>query len=213
MKIDIFQDTVCPWCRIGKRHLELVLDDWDGEPVEVAYHSFFLDPTLPAEGKDFRSHLQAKIGGQVGTDQLFDVPRERGAAVGLVFNFDAIDRSPNTMLSHQLVAITPDELKTQMVDAVYAAYFEQGRDIGNIEVLLDIAEENGLSRTETQTRLEASEGRDVVLTDVALAQQLGISGVPFFVINDAYGFSGAQPPHMMRRVLEQVAAESVTVTD
>lgn len=212
MQIDVYQDTVCPWCRIGKRHLDLALETW-AEPVTVNYRSFFLNPDIPLEGYDFRPYMTAKGGGQIELEGFFSAPRERGEAVGLTFNFEDITRAPNTTLSHQLIAITPAADRAAMTDAIYAAYFENGRDIGELDVLVDIAAAQGLDPAETRARLEAGEGLDVVQADVATARQLGISGVPFFVINNKYGFSGAQPPQMIRNVLEQVAAESVTVAD
>jgi predicted DsbA family dithiol-disulfide isomerase len=212
MHIDVYQDTVCPWCRIGKRHLEMALEGYE-QPVSVAYHSFYLNPDIPPEGYDFAPYMKAKGGGQIELEGFFDAPRERGAAVGLTFNFEDITRAPNTTLSHQLIAITPDADRAAMTDAIYAAYFEHGHDIGELDVLLDIAEAQGLDRQTTREKLEAGEGLEDVQADVALARQLGISGVPFFVINGKYGFSGAQPPQMIRSVLEQVAAEDVTVAD
>jgi predicted DsbA family dithiol-disulfide isomerase len=212
MHIDVYQDTVCPWCRIGKRHLELALEGYE-QPVSVAYHSFYLNPDIPPEGYDFRPYMIAKGGGQIELEGFFDGPRERGAAVGLTFNFEDITRAPNTTLSHQLIAITPDADRAAMTDAIYAAYFEHGRDIGELAVLLDIAEGQGVDREMTREKLEAGAGLEDVEADVAMAQRLSISGVPFFVINGKYGFSGAQPPQMIRSVLEQVAAEDVTVAD
>lgn len=213
MQIDVYQDTVCPWCRIGKRNLELALQDWDGEPVEVNYHSFFLDPTIPPEGRDFRPFILAKGGGRMALQDFFDAPTARGQAVGLTFNFEDITRAPNTTLSHQLVAMTPENLKTPMIDAIYAAYFEHGQDIGDLEVLVEIAGAVGLDRDETRAALLAGDGLDQVEADLVAARQLGISGVPFFVINSQYGFSGAQPAQMIRRVLDQVAAESAVAAD
>src|SRR5690606_34328049 len=139
MQIDVFSDTVCPWCRIGKRHLELALADWTGEPVTVRYRSFFLDPNIPAEGRDFKAHMTAKGGGRIPLEQFFDTPRQRGAAVGLTFNFEDIEKAPNTMLSHRLAYLTPEARRGEMLDALYAAYFEHGRDIGDTETLIDIA--------------------------------------------------------------------------
>jgi predicted DsbA family dithiol-disulfide isomerase len=210
MQIDIFSDTVCPWCRIGKRHLELALAEWAAagaaEPVAVRYRSFFLDPTIPPEGRDFRAHMAAKGGGRIPLEQFFDAPRQRGAAVGLTFHFEAIERAPNTMLSHRLVYLASEDKRGALLDALYAAYFEHGRDIGDIEVLVDLAAAGGLEAEATRAALAGNAGAAEVLADVAFAQQVGISGVPFFIFNDKYAFSGAQPVEMMRRVLEQVAS-------
>ena len=208
MQIDLFSDTVCPWCRIGKRHLELALQEWDGEPAAVRYRSFFLDPTIPPEGRDFRGHMTAKGGGRVPLEQFFAAPRERGAAVGLTFNFEAIERAPNTMLSHRLAYLAPEATRGALLDALYAAYFEFGRDIGDAAVLADVAQAAGLDGPTIAAALVGDEGTAEVMADVAFAQQVGISGVPFFIFNGKYAFSGAQPVAMIRRVLAQAAAQS-----
>lgn len=204
MHIDVFSDTVCPWCRIGKRHLELALADWTAEPVTIRYRSFFLDPNVPAEGRDFKSHLLAKGGGRMTLDDFFAGPRQRGAAVGLRFNFEAIEKTPNTMLSHRLVYLTPEEKRDEVMDAIYAAYFEFGRDIGDAAVLVAIAEEVGLDGAAIGQAMAGAAATDDVLADIAFARQVGISGVPFFIFNDRYAFSGAQPPETIRAVMEQV---------
>lgn len=207
MKIDIFADTVCPWCRIGKRHLELALSEWQGQPVMVHYRSFFLDPTLPAAGRDFREHMLAKGGGRMGLEDFFAMPRQRGAAVGLTFNFEAIEKAPNTMLSHRLAYLAPEDRRGEILDTIYAAYFEHGRDIGDIDVLAGIAEGAGLDGTAIRAALAGEAGMAEVLADVEFARQAGISGVPFFVFNDKYAFSGAQLPQSILRVIEQVAED------
>ena len=209
MHIDLFSDTVCPWCRIGKRHLELALAEWareTAEPVTLRYRSFFLDPTTPPEGRDFRGHMTAKGGGRVPLEQFFAAPRERGAAVGLTFNFEAIEKAPNTLLSHRLVYITPEPQRGALLDALYAAYFEFGRDIGDRGVLVDVAAAVGLDAAETRTQLAGDTGAAEVMADVAFARQVGITGVPFFIFNERVAFSGAQPPDVILRVLRQAAA-------
>lgn len=208
MQIDIFSDTVCPWCRIGKRHLELALAEWAAagatEPVAVRYRSFFLDPTVPPEGRDFRAHMSAKGGGRIPLEQFFAAPRQRGAAVGLTFHFEAIERAPNTMLSHRLVYLAPEARRGELLDALYAAYFEHGRDISDVETLVELAAAVGLEPGATRAALAGNGGAPEVLADVAFANQVGISGVPFFIFNDKYAVSGAQPVAVMREVLERV---------
>lgn len=213
MQIDVFYDSVCPWCRIGKRHLDLALAAWDGEPATVHYRSFFLDPNIPAAGIDFKTNMLAKGGGRLSLADFFDAPTERGAAVGLTFDFDAIKLAPNTMLSHRLVTIVPADMQAAMLDAVYAAYFEHGQDIGDIDVLVDLAAGLGLEPHEIRAALLSDAGEDRVRADVAFAAQAGISSVPFFIFNDKYAFSGAQPPESIRRVLAQVAAEDPSPND
>lgn len=208
MHIQVFSDIVCPWCRIGKRHLELALADWaaeSAEPVSVTYRSFFLDPTIPPEGRDFRAHMSSKGGGRVPLEQFFGAPRERGAAVGLTFNFEQIDKAPNTLLAHRLVYLAPPAERGTLLDSLYSAYFEFGRDVGDVDTLADIATAAGQAKAATAL-LNSDAGTAEVLADVDFARQVGISGVPFFIVNDRLAFSGAQPPATILRVLRQAAS-------
>ncbi len=210
MQIDIFSDTVCPWCRIGKRHLELALADWSGEPVTIRHRSFFLDPDIPAEGYDFQAHMTAKGGGRMTPEDFFAMPRQRGKAVGLTFNFEDIAKAPNTMLSHRLIYLTPEAERGAMLDAIFAAYFEFGRDIGDPDVLAAIAGEQGQDAAAIRTALAGDAAEAQVLADVDFARQAGISSVPFFIFNDKYALSGAQPVEVMGRVLRQVAEKDLS---
>ena len=205
MRIDVFQDIACPWCRIGQRNLQLALEQWRGAPVEVYYHSFMLDPRIPVEGRDFQPYMQAKGGGRVPLERFFDAPRRMGGAVGLQFNFEQIGRAPNTVRAHQLIALAPDDRQAAVVEALYAAYFEHGRDIGDIETLVAIGAEHGMDPAWTRGELEQGGGRNEVLADVRWAQEVGITGVPFFIFDETYAVSGAQPPEVLLQVMRQVA--------
>ena len=203
MRIDVFHDTVCPWCRIGKRHLSLALEQWPGD-VDIYYRSFFLNPDIPAEGANFREYMHAKGGGRIPLEQFFAGPRDAGERVGLTFNFEAIVDAPNSTLSHELIALTPETAREAMIDAIYAAYFEHAQNIGDIDVLLNIAESHSLERATIQQRLNNGEARDTVLQDVGFARQAGISGVPMFVFDNMYALSGAQPPRVLLQAMQQV---------
>lgn len=209
MFINVYHDTVCPFCRIGKRNLEIALARWQGEPVEVSYRSFFLNSNVPPEGVDYEPYMREKVGG--GTKDLatlYEGPVRMGEAVGLRFNFEAIGKMPNTMLSHRLIAMAPESRRPAVVNAIYDAYFEQGRDIGDLDVLVDIAAANGMDAAVTRRRLESDEAQVTVEADFDFAKQVGISGVPFFIINGKYAFSGARPPELILEVLNRVVAES-----
>jgi predicted DsbA family dithiol-disulfide isomerase len=205
MRIDIFHDTVCPWCRIGKAHLKQALAEWDGEDVTIYYHTFFLNADIPEEGVNFREYMEARFNGRATLEQLFDGPTQAGQRAGLTFNFDKIERSPNTLLSHQLIALTPAEKQESVIDAIYAAYFEHGRDIGQLDELVKIAEEQGLDAESIRADLEAGKHRDTVLGDALQGSQIGVTGVPFFILNQRLAFSGAQPPAMILDAMRQAA--------
>lgn len=206
MQIDVFHDTVCPWCRIGKANLKLALKEWQGEPVTITYRTFFLNADIPSEGYDFKPYMMAKGGGRIPLEQFFAGPRQAGERVGLRFDFEAIEKAPNSLLSHQLIALTPEPQREAMIDAVYAAYFEHGRDISDLEVLLQITQAQGLNVETMRHDLQANAKRDEILAEAEAAQQAGITGVPFFIFNRLFAFSGAQPPDVFLRALEQAGA-------
>jgi predicted DsbA family dithiol-disulfide isomerase len=208
MRIDVYHDTVCPWCRIGKAHLKQAIATWEGEPIDLHYRTFFLNPDIPEEGHDFAAYMNKKGGGQVPLEQWFARPREMGAAAGLEFHFERITRAPNSTKSHELIALTPEDDREAMIDALYDAYFRDGRDIGDLAVLLEIAEARGLDRAATAVALKAGEKREQVLAEYEEARALGVTGVPFFVFNQRAGVSGAQPPAVFAEVFEKVVADS-----
>jgi predicted DsbA family dithiol-disulfide isomerase len=146
--------------------------------------------------------MLAKGNGQVPLEQFFDGPRRAGAAVGLVFNFEQISRAPNTMLSHRLIALTPDEHKEGLIDAVYAAYFEHSQDIGDLNVLLEVAEKYGLNVSTVEAQLRGDIARNTVLQDARLAQRHGVTGVPFFIFDNTFAISGAQPPEAILQAMQ-----------
>lgn len=208
MHIDVFQDTVCPWCRIGKKHLADALAQWEGEPVEVRFHPFLLQPAMPAEGADFRQHMAA-IKGDANLDPMFGRVCAAGEACEVNFDFGKVQRAPNTLLSHCLIAVAPPERQSEIVDAIFRAYFEEGRDIGDLETLLDIAEEQhlGVERAELAEALSDEQLQQQIAAEAAWISRQGITGVPFFVIDETYGLSGAQPAETLLAAIRHAASE------
>ncbi len=181
------------------------LQDWQGQAVQVEYRAFFLNPGIPPAGYDFIPYMEAKFNGRVSLAQAFEGPRRMGEAVGLVFNMDKISKAPNSTLSHCLIAIAPADIREQVIEAVYAAYFEHGQDIGDIEILIQIGKKFGMDEDRLRVDFSAETIRVQVEAEAREASRLGVSGVPFFVINDKYAFSGAQPPEVILNTLRQVA--------
>lgn len=205
MIIDVFQDTVCPWCRIGEQNLRNAIAQWDGEPVTVRHHPFELQPLMPAEGRDFAQHMAA-IKGDANLQPMFDRVCKAGEACDVTFRFDRVRRSPNTLLSHVLIAAAPEERQGDLLDAIHRAYFEDGRDIGDRETLLAIAEESGFDRAAMSTKLDDPDLRDRVAEEADWARRQGITGVPFFVFDNAVALSGAQPAETMLAAMKQAAS-------
>lgn len=183
------------------------LQAWKGQAITVDYKPFFLDPSVPTEGVDFRERLNRKAGGRFPIERFFEAPREMGEHVGLTFNFEAIQKAPNTMLSHCLIELAPGDKVDDVIEDIYAAYFEYGQDIGSIDVLLEIAKKHGMDAPDLRARMLEGETRARVQEQVQQAYWLGIQAVPFFVIDQKYGFSGAQPPEVITQILEQVQKE------
>ncbi|MGG1551637.1 DsbA family oxidoreductase [Paenibacillus ferrarius] len=208
MLIEIFQDVVCPWCRIGKKNLMDALEQFTEEPVEVRYRAFQLDPSTPPEGVPFQEMMRTKFrAGQEQLDGMFEQVTQAGRAAGLHFDFAKVGFMPNTLKAHQLIAIAPQDIKRELVDALFKAYFEDGRDVGNIDVLLDTAASLGMDRDATAALLDAKAGLEEVEDDLDFARQAGVTGVPFFVINQKYALTGAQPTNTFLQALKQISAE------
>lgn len=181
------------------------LQQWQGNPITISYKPFQLDPSIPPEGYDYKSYMKKKFGSDTPPERYFNGPTRMGERVGLVFNFWDIPKAPNSLLAHCLIALTPVEKQTEMVEALYDAYFRDGRDIGQLEILLDIAANQGLDRDTVRLGLNDPAFQKQVEAEIHAAYRMGISGVPFFVINNKYAFSGAQPSETILEILNQVA--------
>jgi len=201
--IEIFHDTICPWCRIGIQSLRLAIAETK-KPVTFQFRSFFLDPTVDFAGEPFRSGMEAKLGGRENMLAAFENVTKVGASIGLEFNFDKIEKTPNTLMSHQVIRLTPDRLKLDVIEAIDRAYFAEGRDIGDRDVLLDIAESVGVDRefisdfVGTEVRLKEID------QDIQRTFELGVQQAPFFVLNNKYAIRGAQPPAAFVEALRQI---------
>lgn len=208
LTVDVVQDTVCPWCRIGKANLDAALRAWDGPPVVLRWHPFELDPTIPPEGMDFRTKMAAKMGRPASElGPVFDRVRQAGAGTGLSFDFDRIGRAPNTLRSHALIAGVPAAVRDAVIDAIHAAYFEEGRDIGDPETLVAVAAGAGVPEDEARAILADPDALAAVREEAAGLSQSGISGVPFFVFGGTHALSGAQPPAALLAAMRQAAAD------
>jgi predicted DsbA family dithiol-disulfide isomerase len=205
MQIDVYHDIACPWCRIGKANLERALRQWDGEPVTITWQPFLLEQGLPEEGIRARDHYRHKFGpGQI--DTMFDRVKAAGRNAGVDFDFASAIRAPSEN-AHRLILLAPEEQKRAVLDGLHRAYFNEGRNVADLDTLADIAAGAGLDRAETLARLHSDEG--VAETNAALehAYRLGITGVPFFVFDQHYALSGAQPPETILAAMQQPVAD------
>lgn len=212
IQVTMIADFACPWCRIGKANLDAALAEWTGAPVSVTYLPFFLDPSLPAEGKNFREHLSQKFQG-APIDAMLDRVSQAGQSSGLAFRWDLVGKSPNTTLAHQLIFIAPAETRGALSTAIYDAYFREGKDITNLETLVELAGSVGLDREETRQRLRASEGAAEVHSIARQVSQQGVTGVPFFIFDGQLALSGAQPAGVILEAIGQVAEPALLPAD
>lgn len=206
MRIDIYSDTVCPWCYLGKRRFELTVAARPQYEPRVTWRPFELNPDLPVEGQDRAAYLLAKIGSPERVAQIHADLTQQGAASGIEFRFDLIERMPNTRRSHLLIAHAARRgRQSAVMERVMRAFFEEGCDIGEVEELVRLGVEAGLAEFECRSALMLRAGQDGVIAAERHAAVLGISGVPTFIFDGQYTISGAQEVGTLARVLDQVA--------
>jgi predicted DsbA family dithiol-disulfide isomerase len=206
MRIDIYSDTVCPWCFLGKRRFELALAERPQYEPRVTWRPFELNPDLPWEGVERAAYLAAKIGDAARIAAMEEVLVHHGEAIGLKFRFDLIDRMPNSRRSHLLIAHAARHgLQARVKDRVMQAYFQEGVDIGDMEELVRLGVETGLAEREARSALVLREGQDGVVAAERHATAIGISVIPTFIFDGQYTLSGAQEPTNLARILDQVA--------
>ena len=205
MRIDVWADVVCPWCWIGETRLHRALGQRPQIDAQVVWRPFQLRPDLPREGQPWEEVIHTKFGGPERAKALFQHVAAAGAYDGLKFEFERIPGHPNTRDAHRLVLLAQREGRArQMAEAMFAANFTEGRDLGDREVLADIAMQVGMDRDRATRFLAGDELAREVDASQAEAAALGIDGVPFFVIDGKYAFSGAQSLETFVSVLDRV---------
>ena len=206
MRIDIYSDTVCPWCFLGKRRFELALAQRPQYEPRVTFRPFELYPELPPEGVERPAFLAAKVGDPARIAAMEQTLVQHGEAIGLCFRFDLIKRVPNSRRSHLLIAHAARRgLQARMKDRIMQAYFEEGVDIGEMDELVRLGVETGLADHEARSALVLRVGQDGVVAAERHASVLGITGVPTFVFDGQYTISGAQEAPILARIFDQVA--------
>ncbi|MFP7492893.1 DsbA family oxidoreductase [Terribacillus saccharophilus] len=211
MKIEVWSDFVCPFCYIGKRQLELALEKFEHrDSVDIEFKSFELDPNAGVyNGKSIHEALAEKYGMSIGQAKVNNMQiGQRAAEVGLTFNFEEM-KPTNTLHAHRLAKFAATKGQEKVItEKLLYAYFTESKNLSEAETLLDIAEATGLDRKEAADVLNnESLHLNEVRADEQLAQRYGISGVPFFIFNDKYTISGAQPLETFIGALNQVWKE------
>lgn len=209
VKIDVVSDVVCPWCYIGKRRLEKAVAELsDKYTVDITYHPFELNPAMPEKGVDQKDYLTKKFGGSERYTQITKQVTDVAATEGLEFNFDKQKVSPNTRNAHRVIELAHREGKQlAMKEALLKAYFTDGVDLSLNDNITAIAVRVGLAEEKVKALLDSEEGLAEIELAEAEMQKLGVSGVPFYIINNKYGISGAQPSATFKQAIEEIGAK------
>jgi predicted DsbA family dithiol-disulfide isomerase len=195
-------DPICPWCYIGKAHLDRALASEPDHPFLIEWHPFQLNPDMPAEGMDRRAYLEGKFGGKEGAVKAYAPVVEHAKKAGLTINFEDMKRTPNTLDAHRLIHWAGIEgRQTAAVSALFKAYFVDARDIGDAEVLADIADGIEMDASVVSRLLASDSDAQGIRDRDAHSRKMGINSVPTFIVGGKHAVPGAQPPELWKQVL------------
>ena len=196
LAVDVISDVICPWCYIGKRRLERAIAAVEGQyEIQVHWHPFQLNPTMPKEGISRKQYRTRKFGSWERSLELDAKVIAVGESEGILFAFDKTDRTPNTVDAHRLIWLADQHgCQDAVVEGLFRAYFTEGKDIGNQQTLMEVVDEAGLDRQASDDMLNSDDGMDVISSGREMSQRHHVDGVPFFIINNAITLSGAQAP-------------------
>jgi predicted DsbA family dithiol-disulfide isomerase len=208
VRVDVISDVVCPWCYLGQKRLDKAVAAVPDVDVAVSWRRYQLDPTIPPEGKDREAYMLAKFGDRSRIEAIHDRLKGLGTADGIAYDFNAIKVAANTLDAHRVIHWAGQEspaVQDRVVRALFAGYFERGRNIGDPAVLADAAREAGMDGAVVEKLLAGDADCDVVREEIGQASRMGVSGVPCFVLEGKYAVSGAQDVSVLQNAIEQVA--------
>ncbi len=205
--IDVVSDVICPWCFLGKRRLDKALSMVDGVEFFVRWRPFMLDPTIPPAGLDRTQYLTAKFGPE-RVKTIHDPLIAAGAELGVPFNFDAITRTPNTLDAHRLIRWSHTiERQHDMAERLFMAYWAEGLDVSDHQVLAKCAGETGINAAQIAELLASEQDVEEVKTEIQHSTDIGVTGVPTFILGQSYALVGAQSPEVLADAIGRVVKE------
>jgi len=208
VKLDIISDPICPWCYIGKANLDQALLQFPEHPFAIEWHPFQLNPDMPVGGMDRRAYLEGKFGGKEAAVKAYAPVLAHAKTSGAHINFEAIKTTPNTLNAHRLIHWAGiEERQTYVVDLLFKAYFVDGRDIGNSEVLADLADTAEMDAGMIARLLDTDEDLQSIRDRDAHSRKMGISSVPTLIVAQQHAVPGAQPTEMWVKVIEDIQAQ------
>lgn len=206
--VDIVSDVICPWCFLGKRHLDRAIASLEEGAVEVRWRPFLLDASIPKEGLDRKAYLTAKFGAE-RLEGLHAPLIAAGKAAGVPYNIERITRTPNTLNAHRLITWSHAAGKQhEMAERLFMDYWSEGRDVGDPRVLIDAAVAVGLDGTLVAQLLASEADLDRVIAEINRAAEFGITGVPTFIFGNRYAVVGAQPPDVLKAGITRALLEA-----
>ena len=204
MEIEIFSDVVCPWCYIGKKRVDAVLGTPAGEGVTLRWRPYQLYPNMPPDGVDRARYLEARYGADADRARVPQRIEAEAADVGLKLDFSAIGKMPNTFQAHRLLELAATHgVQHDLAEVLFDYYFCSGRDVGDLVVLAEAAEAVGLDGVVTREYLSGSAGAEAVREQLARATEVGVSGVPCYLLAGRFALPGAQSPEVMAQFIER----------
>ena len=208
LEIDVISDVMCPWCYVGKRKLETALAQRSDVDADIRWRPYQLDPTIPRAGMDRQEYLDRKFGRE-RAQSFYQTIKDAGTAVGIPFAFDRIEKSPNTLDAHRVIRWSATGgVQDDVVERLFHAYFVEGADLTDKALLSDMAAAAGMDREVVERLLAGDADEDLVKREIGLAQQMGVQGVPCFILGNKYAVMGAQDPAILVQAIDQVLAEA-----
>ena len=207
IELDIFSDTVCPWCYIGKKRLENALNKYQNLKIKQTWRPFQLNPGMPPDGMDRQEYLISKFGSSDAAKTVYENIYEEGVKEGINFNFDLIEVTPNSFNSHRLLALAyKNEIQERVLDDLFESYFLHGKDIGDPNILLQIAIKHKIDSEEFKNYLSDQENIEPLANEEIQAKKMGISSVPTFIVNKQIVINGAQTSENFELIFEKLKA-------
>ena len=207
IELDIFSDTVCPWCFIGKKRLENALKKYTNLEIKQTWRPFQLNPGMPPDGMDRQEYLISKFGSADAAKTVYENIYEEGIKEGINFNFDLMDLTPNSFNSHRLLALAyKQNIQESVLNSLFESYFINGKDIGDPNILLEIAVKHKIDAEEFKNYLSNQENIEPLANEEIQARKMGINSVPTFIINKQIVISGAQTSENFELIFEKLKA-------
>ena len=209
IRLDIFADPVCPWCLIGKAELDRALESRPGHPFAIHWQPFRLDPQMPPAGMPYTAYMKMKFGNEAGIIEVMRPVMAASERLGLWINPSLIERVPNTLNAHRLLYWAGLEgVQTPVMSALMRAYWREGKNISNPDVLAEIGAASGMKAEMIRRLLATDADRDEVQRRELHARERGINSAPTFIVADSHAVTGAQPASLWQSVIDELAGQS-----